>query len=48
MFSDWIKGGEIVHYHVPERVFRQFEYEQRITQSPNVIPNASIITIDNC
>ncbi|XP_047167765.1 protein MAINTENANCE OF MERISTEMS-like [Vigna umbellata] len=47
MFSGWIRIGEILCRHLPERVLRQFGFQQDIPRSPTAVPNADIMTIDH-
>ncbi|XP_017423502.1 protein MAIN-LIKE 1-like [Vigna angularis] len=47
MYFGWIRIGETLCRHLPERVLRQFEFQQDIPRSPTAVPNADILAIDH-
>ncbi|XP_022637920.1 protein MAIN-LIKE 1-like [Vigna radiata var. radiata] len=46
MFSGWIRLGDMIHRHLPERVLRQFDFLQIIPRSPETLPMPEIHMID--
>ncbi|XP_014494972.2 protein MAIN-LIKE 1-like [Vigna radiata var. radiata] len=46
MGSRWILLGNMIHRHLPERVLRQFDFQQIIPRSPESLPMPEIHTID--
>ncbi|XP_014511729.1 protein MAIN-LIKE 1-like [Vigna radiata var. radiata] len=42
----WIRLGYMIHRHLPERVLRQFGFQQIIPRSPESLPMPEIHTID--
>ncbi|XP_014517379.1 protein MAIN-LIKE 1-like [Vigna radiata var. radiata] len=46
MGSRWIRLGNMIHRHLPERVLRQFGFVHIIPRSPESLPMADIHTID--
>ncbi|XP_047166760.1 protein MAINTENANCE OF MERISTEMS-like [Vigna umbellata] len=47
MFSGWIRIGETLCRHLPERVLRQFGFQQSIPRDPPVVANADILVTDD-
>ncbi|XP_017420349.1 protein MAIN-LIKE 1 [Vigna angularis] len=46
MYLGWIRLGDMIHRHLPERVLRQFGFQQNIPRSPDSLPMPDIPTID--
>ncbi|XP_014495108.1 protein MAIN-LIKE 1-like [Vigna radiata var. radiata] len=46
MYSGWIRLGNMIHRHLPERVLRQFGFVQTIPRSPESLPMPDIHMID--
>ncbi|KOM32808.1 hypothetical protein LR48_Vigan01g236400 [Vigna angularis] len=47
MYSGWIRIGDTLCRHLPERVLRQFGFQQDIPRSPTTVPNADVVVIDH-
>ncbi|XP_052730107.1 protein MAIN-LIKE 1-like [Vigna angularis] len=47
MFSGWIRIGETLCRHFPERVLRQFGFQQSIPRDPPVVADADILATDD-
>ncbi|XP_052735197.1 uncharacterized protein LOC108342224 isoform X2 [Vigna angularis] len=47
MFSGWIRIGETLFRHLPERVLRQFGFQQSIPRDPPVVADADILATDD-
>ncbi|XP_052735564.1 protein MAINTENANCE OF MERISTEMS-like [Vigna angularis] len=47
MYSGWIRIGDTLCRHLPERVLRQFGFQQDIPRSPTSVPNADVVAIDH-
>jgi len=46
LFSGFIRLGASMHRHMPERVLRQYGYEQTVPRSPTTIDSADMSVID--
>ncbi|KOM53009.1 hypothetical protein LR48_Vigan09g166800 [Vigna angularis] len=47
MYFGWIWIGDTLCRHLPERVLRQFGFQQYIPRSPTTIPDADVVAIDH-
>ncbi|XP_052735601.1 protein MAINTENANCE OF MERISTEMS-like [Vigna angularis] len=47
MYSGWIRIGDTLWRHLPERVLRQFGFQQDIPRSPTTVPDADVVAIDH-
>ncbi|XP_047162330.1 protein MAIN-LIKE 1-like [Vigna umbellata] len=47
MYSGWIRIGDTLCRHLPERVLRQFGFQQDIPRSPTAVPDVDIVAIDD-
>ncbi|BAT92594.1 hypothetical protein VIGAN_07135400 [Vigna angularis var. angularis] len=46
MYSGWIRIGDTLSRHLPERVIRQFGLYQEIPRPPTVVADADVVTVD--
>ncbi|XP_052734039.1 protein MAINTENANCE OF MERISTEMS-like [Vigna angularis] len=47
MYSGWIRIGDTLCRHLPERVLRQFGFQQDIPRSPTTVPDVDLVVIDH-
>ncbi|XP_052728518.1 protein MAIN-LIKE 1-like [Vigna angularis] len=47
MYSGWIRIGDTLCHHLPERVLSQFRFQQDIPRSPTTVPDAEVVAIDH-
>ncbi|KOM52191.1 hypothetical protein LR48_Vigan09g085000, partial [Vigna angularis] len=47
MYYGWIRIGDTLWRHFPERVLRQFGFQQDIPRSPTTVPDADVVAIDH-
>ncbi|XP_047170249.1 protein MAIN-LIKE 1-like [Vigna umbellata] len=47
IFSGWIRIGEMLCRHLPQRVLRQFGFHQSIPRDPPVVADADILATDD-
>ncbi|WVZ21388.1 hypothetical protein V8G54_008710 [Vigna mungo] len=46
MYSGWIRIGDTLSRHLPERLMRQFGFYQEIPRPPTVVADADVVAVD--